>query len=246
MFATYVDDVSLLLSDNLEVPLPHLCSNWLTDTAQDSQVLHLVLDKVVASTLQKSQSGRSNVELCDLVLGNNVPVSAEIGVCGSTLENDGCNTQQQGCVDDVCVTSNPTNITTAEEDVLVVDVENVLARGSGTQEVTTSRVHNTLGLSGGARCVEKEEGVFGVHGLGGNVVGVLLDLLVPPQITALSHGHICTSALVHQTVLDVRALAEGVVDNLLGANELAATSALISGDDDLGVCVDDAVLQRVG
>ena len=209
-------------------------------------MLHLVLDKVVASTLQESQGCRSNVELCDLVLGNNVPVSAEVGVCRSTLENNCCNTKQQRCIDDVCVASDPTNVTSTEEDVVVVDIEDVLARGSGTQEVTTSRVHNTLGLSGGARCVEKEEGVFGVHGLGGNVVGVLLDFLVPPQITALGHGHIGTSTLEDQTVLDVRALAEGVVDNLLGANELAATSALISGDDDLGVCVDDAVLQRVG
>jgi len=147
MYATYVDNVSLLLSNNLEVPLPHFCSDRLTNTAQNSQVLHLVLDKVVTSTLQKSQSGRSNVELCDLVLGNNVPVSAEIGVCGSALENDCCNTQQQRCVNNVCVTSNPTNITTTEEDVLVVDVENVLARGSSTQEVTTGGVHDTLGLS---------------------------------------------------------------------------------------------------
>lgn len=36
--ATYVDNVSLLLSDNLKVPLPHLCSDGFTDTAQNSQV----------------------------------------------------------------------------------------------------------------------------------------------------------------------------------------------------------------
>jgi hypothetical protein len=134
VYATYVDNVSLLLSDNLKVPLPHLCGDGLTDTAQNSEVLHLVLDKVVTSTLQKSQSGGSNVELCNLVLSNNVPVSAEVGVCGSTLENDCCNTEQQRCVNNVCMTSDPANVTTTEEDVLVVNVENVLARGSGTQE----------------------------------------------------------------------------------------------------------------
>jgi hypothetical protein len=148
VFVTYVDNVSFLLSNNLKVPLPHLCGDGLTNTAQDSQVLHLVLDKVVASTLQESQSGRSNVKLCDLVLGNNVPVSAEIGVCRGTLENDCCNTKQQRCVNHVCVASDPANITTTEEDVLVVDVENVLARSGGTQEVTTGGVHDTLGLSG--------------------------------------------------------------------------------------------------
>lgn len=107
-----------------------------------------MLDKVVTSTLQESQSGRGNIELCDLVLGNNIPVSAEVGVCRSALENDGCNTEQQRCVNNVCVASNPANITTTEEYVLVVDVENVLARGSGSQEVTASGVHNTLGLAG--------------------------------------------------------------------------------------------------
>lgn len=53
-FATYVDNVSFLLSDNLEVPLPHLSSDGLTDTAQNSEMLHLVLDVVVTSALQES------------------------------------------------------------------------------------------------------------------------------------------------------------------------------------------------
>lgn len=180
------------------------------------------------------------------MLSNYVPVSAEIGVCRSSLENDCCNTKQQRCIYNVCVASDPADIATAEEDVVVVDIEDVLASSGGTQKVTTSGVHDTLGLAGRTRCVEKEKRVFGVHGLGSDVVGVLLDLLVPPQITALSHRHICTSALVHQTVLDARAFAECIVNDLLGADELTTTSALIRGDDDLGVCVDDTVFQRVG
>ena len=49
---TYVNDVSFFLSNNLEIPFPHLSSNWFTDRAQNSQVFHLMLDVIIASPLQ--------------------------------------------------------------------------------------------------------------------------------------------------------------------------------------------------
>lgn len=91
-----------------------------------------MLDVLVTGALQKSESGGSDVELGDVVLRADLPVSAEIGVCGSALEDDSGDAEDKRGVDDVGVTGDPTDITTAEEDVRVVDVENVLAGHGGT------------------------------------------------------------------------------------------------------------------
>lgn len=141
---------------------------------------------------------------------------------------------------------NPTDITAAEEGVVVVDVEDVLAGRGGAQEIATGRVHDTLGLASRAGSVQQEERVLGVHGLGGNVVGVLLDLLMPPPIPALGPGDLSAGALEDQAVGDVGALLQRLIDNLLGANDLAAALALVGRDDNLGLGVDDAVAQGIG
>lgn len=156
----------VLLANDLVVPLPDLSSDGLTDRAEDSEVLHLVLDMLVASALEESQRGRGNVELCDLVLRADLPVSAEIRVCGSALEDHSGDTEDERSIDNVGVTGNPTDITATEEGIGVVDVEDVLAGHGGAEQVAGGCVHDTLGLASGAGGVEQEERVLRVHGLG--------------------------------------------------------------------------------
>lgn len=177
----------------------------------------------------------------NLVLVDNVPVAREIGVGGGTLKDDGGDTEQQRSVDDVRVASDPADIATAKVTVAVMNVKDVLASNGTAEEVTGGGVHDALGLAGRARGIEEEERVLRVHGLGGNVVGPLLHLVVPPDITALLHGDLGAGAAEDEAVADVGALLEGIVDNLLGANELAATLALVRGDDDARIGVDDAI-----
>lgn len=70
-----IDDVSLLLTDNLIVPLPDLGSDGLTDGSKDSEILHLASDVLITGTLEQSQGSGGDVELSDLVLLDDVPVS---------------------------------------------------------------------------------------------------------------------------------------------------------------------------
>lgn len=72
------------------------------------------------------------------------------------------------------------------------------------------------------------------------------DLLVPPDVAAGGHGDVGAGAAVDEAVGDAGALLEGLVDDLLGADELAAALALVAGDDDLAAGVVDAVAQGVG
>lgn len=238
--------MGLVLANDIVVPLPNFSGNGLTNGTQDTEVLHLRLDVLVASALQQTQSGGGNVELGDLVLVDNVPVAGEVGVRRSALKHDGRDTEEKRSVHHVGVASNPTDITTAEVAVALVNVKDVLSGHGAANKVAGGGVHDTLGLAGRARGIQEEERVLGVHDLGGNVVGPLLNLLVPPEIAALLHGDLGAGALEDQAASDVGALLEGVVDNLLGANELATALALVGGDDDLGAGVNDTVAQRVG
>lgn len=144
------------------------------------------------------------------------------------------------------MTSDPTDIATTEMDVAGMEVEHVLASSGGASEITSGGVHDALGLAGGSRSVEKEHGVLRVDVLGREVRGPLLGLLVPPKVATLRPGDLGTGALVDEHVLDIGALLQGIVDNLLGTDKLAASPALIRGDDDLGVTVDNTVAKGVG
>lgn len=238
--------MGFLLANLLKVPLPDLRGNGLTNGTQNTQVSHLVVDVLVTGTLEQTQGGGGNVELGDLVLVDHIPVAGEVGVGRGTLEDDGGASQEQRSIDDVGVTSDPADITTTEEAVIVVDVKDVLAGQSSTQEVTCGGVHDTLGLSGGTGGVEQEQRVFRVDGLGRQVVRVFLDLLVPPDVTAGGPGDLSTGTLVDEHAGNIRALLKSLVDNTLGTNDLTTTTALVSGDDDLGASVQHTIAQRVG
>ncbi|KAI6761963.1 hypothetical protein HG531_002516 [Fusarium graminearum] len=60
-----------------------------------------------------------------------------------------------------------------------------------------------------------------------------------------SHGGTKEISGCHKNILNSRALLESIVDNLLGANQLAASLAFISCDDDLGASIDNTIAQGV-
>lgn len=238
--------MSFLLADNLEVPLPNLSGDGLTDRAQDSERGHGTSHMLVASSLEQTQGSRGDVKLGDLVLIDNVPVPREVGVGGCALKDDGRNTKKQRGIHDVRVAGNPADVTTAEVPVTVMDVEDVLSGHGTAKEVTCGGVHDTLRFACGSGRVQQEHGVLGVDDLGGDVAGPLLYLLVPPQVAAGCEGDVGASALVYQAAGNIGALLQRIVDNLLGANQLAAALALVGGDDDLGVGIDNTVPEGVG
>lgn len=139
--------MGLLFAYNLKVPLPDLSGNRLADRTKHTELLHLMLHMLVTCTLEQPQSSRCNVELGDVVLLNNVPVAGEVRVRWSALENNRSDTKKERSIDDIGMASNPANVTTAEEDILVVDVEDVLAGRRCTYQVAGGGMHDTLWLA---------------------------------------------------------------------------------------------------
>src|SRR5690606_32007753 len=130
-----------------------LLCNRLTDGTKHTQARQVVLNVMVAGALEKSQRGRSNVELGNLVLVNDIPVPGEVRIRRGTLENERGHAEQKRGIDDIGVTSDPTNVTSGTQDIAGVQVKDVLASNGGTHEVTADSVHDALGLAGGAGSV---------------------------------------------------------------------------------------------
>lgn len=78
------------------------------------------------------------------------------------------------------------------------------------------------------------------------VVGDLSGLLVPPAVPALDPANLISGVLEHQDVLDNRAVLHRIVRERLDRDALATAAALVSGDDDAGLAVVDAVAQGLG
>lgn len=243
-----VADVGLATANELVIPLPHVLGDRLTDGAKHAQGVQLVvLDVLLTGTLQQPQCGRCNVELVHAVLVNNVPVPGEVGVCWGPLKDDGCGTVQQWAVDDVGVAGDPAHVARGEDDVLVVNIKHVLGGEHGAQEVTRSGVENPLGLARRAGGVEQEQVVLAADRLWRTVGPVLDHLLVPPHVSLAVPWDVgVTCPLEDDDVSHVGTVGQRVVDNLLRLDDLPAPLGLVGGDDDLGVGVQDPVLQGCG
>lgn len=164
------------------------------------------------------------------------------------------------------MTSDPSDIGHACKLVFRMNVEDVLDGEQGTKKITTRRVDDTLGLSGGSRSlkcsdrvsnsddesrrectyVEDEQGVFRVHDFRRTIRRNLGRLLVPPLVPAFGHRYLVSSTLEHQNVFDFGALLQRSINNGLGRDCLSTSLALIGRDDDSAATVIGTVPQGFG
>ena len=94
------------------------------------------------------------------------------------------------------MTRDPTHIRHTRKLIIRMHIKHILDRQRSTKQVSTSRMHNALRLSRRSGRVQQEERILGIAGLGRAVGGPLVDLLMPPPVTALSPGDLRTGALL--------------------------------------------------
>ncbi len=153
----------------------------------------------------------------------------------------------QRAVDDVAVAGDPTDVGRAPVHVVVgVEVEHVLVGEGDLGEVAAGRVHDALGLGGGARGVEEVQQVLRVHVLGRAVGRGVGHQLVVPVVAALDHRHVVLAPLHDDDVLDRRRLRHGGVDVRLERRDRTLPVAAVGRDDHLALGVVHPVDDRVG
>jgi hypothetical protein len=135
---TYVNNMRLLPADDVVVPLPHLGCNWFADGAKHTKRVHW-LHPLIPSPLQQTKSSWCNVEVCDIVLQADIPVPAGVGVGWCAFVDHGADAKKKWRVHKVSVTSDPAYVSTTEEDVSVVNVENVFATRSCSEQISCKR-----------------------------------------------------------------------------------------------------------
>lgn len=133
------------------VPVPSFGVDRLTDGAQDPQRAEVVaLDVALTKPSEETDGGWGGVELSDLALLDDFPVTRWGRVDWGGFEDGGGRAEGQRAVDDVGVAGNPADVGHAGEAVFRMDIENVLDGEGGAEEVAASGVDDTLGLAGGA------------------------------------------------------------------------------------------------
>ena len=164
-----VDDRAAVAADVRAVPDPGLGVDRLARPS-----------RAAAATTGRASSGSSvphfmnvrmavgrGVEHRDLVLLDDRPPPVAAGRVGRALVHHRRDAVGERSVDDVAVAGDPADVGGAPVDVgLGVEVEDVLVGERDLGEVAAGRVHDALGLAGGARRVEQVEQVLAVHRLG--------------------------------------------------------------------------------
>ena len=200
---------------------------------------------LVAPLDEGADGGRCGVEDGDLVFLDDLPEAALVRRVGCAFIHQDGGSVRERSVDDVAVTRDPADIGGAPVNVVVAEIEDILARAVGAGEVAAAGVEDSLGLAGGTAGVEDEERVLAVEAFR-RAVGVHFGrFVVPPGVASVLHGDVLAGALVDDDGLDLRIADERGVHAGLQRNDLATTIAAVGRDDGDGTAIMQAVFDAL-
>ena len=162
-----------------------------------------------------------------------------------TLVDEAGGVVGQWTVDDVGVTGDPTAVSGAPEEIVLLDVEYIAEGGTDSCQVTAAGMYDPLGLSGTARGVEDEEQVFGIHHLCATGVRLLWNHIVPPVVSVLLPLDLVAGTLQDQHAVDGFLADQRVIDILFERDDASATPGAVLGDHCFAGTVVDPISQTV-
>ncbi|MNZ76278.1 hypothetical protein D3C78_947790 [compost metagenome] len=180
------------------------------------------------------------------MLVDHLPEARGVRVVGHAFEHQAGGGVGQGAVDDIAVAGDPAHVSRAPVDIAFVVVEDVLVGHGRAQQVAAGGVQHALGFAGGARCVEDEQRVLGVHPLRRALLAGAVQGLVVPDVATLDPDDFALGALDHHHRGNIGAVLQRLVDVLLQRDVLATAHALVGGDHGAAVGVEYAVAQGIG
>ena len=228
------------------IPLPGFRIDRLADRAKQPQRrARGLFHRRIAGLHQRADRGWRGVEDVDLVLVDHVPEPRIIGRIRHAFEHQRGRAVRQRPVDNVAVAGDPADVGGAPEDITIVIVEHVLMGHRCEHQIAARSVQHALGLAGRSRSIEDEQRILRVHVLARAFRRHHPGGVVIPKVARGLHVDGCTRALDHDDPIDATGLGNRGVDIGLQRHFLAAAQAFVSGDDNLGLAVGDALRQTV-
>ena len=193
-----IDDRAVTAPDDLVIPVPGLGIDRLANSAEHPEATEVAgFYERLALSHQCAYRGRCGVELVDAVLLADLPESAGVGVGGDALEHECGSAVSQRTVHNVAMSGYPAHVGGAPVDITGVVVKHQFMGQRGVYQVASGAMHHALGLAGGARGVENEQRIFGIHFLGrafrarcgGKGVIVVIPFGIPGDFAAGAAHH---------------------------------------------------------
>ena len=245
-----VDDRCPVAADVLPVPDPGLRVDRFSDRTEQPQRRQIVLLGVFRPPFHvRSDRRRCRVEDVDLVALDDRPPTILVRVVRDALVDHAGRAVAQRPVHDVAVAGDPADVGRAPVHRAGLDVEDVVVRRRGADEVAARCVNDPLRLRGRAARVEQVEQVLRVHRLArtcGRLAELAVCELVQPDVPALHHRGAFARTAVNDRVPYRRRLVERLVGVLLEGHLGAVSPALVLGDQELAPHVVHPVGQRLG
>ena len=243
-----IDDRAAPLAHHLVIPFPGFRVDRLADRAQHAQGRAVgLLHPFVAFTHQRAQRGRRGVEGRDLVLVDDLPEAAEIGIVGDALVHQRGRAVGERAIDDIAVPRDPAHVRSAPEHLALAIIENVLVGVGRPEQIAAAGVEHALGLAGRAAGIEDEQRVLRPHRLGRAVGGGGVDQIAIPLVAAVLHRYVHAAMADDDDMVDRNAvMPQRGVDIGLERHRLAPATAAIRGDHDARIAIDDPVGEAFG
>lgn len=143
-----IDNSALSFTRIIVEPMPGFGVDGFSDGSKDTQGRQVVvLDVFFTHSSKESDCSWGSVELSGLPFIDKVPISRWSRVDWGGFEYSSGDSVQKRTVDDISMTSDPSDIRHAGELVVWVNVKDVFDGKLGAEEVSSSRVHDSLGFS---------------------------------------------------------------------------------------------------
>ena len=195
----------------------------------------------------RADRGRGRVEDRHAVPLDDLPPTTLVGEVRRPLVQHRGSGVAQRPVDDVAVTGDPADVGRTPVDIaLRLQVEDVVVRRRGADEIPARRVRDPLRLRGRAGRVHEEKEILSVHRLGRAARGVGGGVeVVQPAIATVLHRHVVSRALHDEAGTDTRRGRHRVVGGALQGHRRAPPPRLVLGDQHLAAHVVRAIGERV-
>src|SRR5437899_6140217 len=118
---------------------------------------------LVAPANERTDRRRGRVENVDTIFFNDFPESIGLRPVWCSLVHDGRRTIRQRAVNNVTMARDPANIGCTPKNVFIADVEDVFHGRVNADEITASRMYNSLRFGGRATRIEEVERMLAIE-----------------------------------------------------------------------------------